>query len=188
MNARVAKLLFRIRHAIWFSKLRLWRYTLFGMKTGRGNCAGRGFYVSWPQNVRIGSGCVFETNVSFKIDHKFCNDIILDIGDNVFVGVGTEFNLTVGLSVGTGTLIASGCRIIDHDHGLVGRIPIAQQVNVNAAITINPDCWIGANAVILKGVTIGKGAVVAAGSVVTKSVPEMEIWAGVPARRIGVRS
>jgi acetyltransferase-like isoleucine patch superfamily enzyme len=188
MNARVAKLLFRIRHLIWYSKLRFLRYTLFGMKAGRSNRAGRGFYVSWPQNVQIGSGCLFESYVSFKIDHKFCNDIILDIGDNVFIGVGTEFNLTVGLSIGTGTLIASGCRIIDHDHGIVAGIPICQQASVNARITINPDCWIGANTVILKGVTIGRGAVVAAGSVLTKSVSEMEIWAGVPARRIGVRS
>ena len=188
MNPRFAKLLFRIRHPIWCAKSRVLRYTLFGMKAGRGNCAGSGFYVSWPQNVMIGNSCHFECNVIFKIDHKFCNDIILEIGDNVFIGAGTELNLTVGLSIGPGTLIASGCRIIDHDHGTVGGIPIAQQSSVNAPIIIHPDCWIGANSVILKGVILGRGAVVAAGSVVTKSIPEMEIWAGVPARRIGARS
>jgi acetyltransferase-like isoleucine patch superfamily enzyme len=40
---------------------------------------------------------------------------------------------------------------------------------------------------VLKGVTIGNGAIVAAGAAVTKSIPEYEIWAGVPARKIGKR-
>ena len=43
---------------------------------------------------------------------------------------------------------------------------------------------IGANAVVLKGVTIGRGAIVAAGSVVTRSVGPYEIWGGVPARKL----
>lgn len=54
-------------------------------------------------------------------------------------------------------------------------------------IVIVADVWIGANAVILRGVTIGRGAIVAAGAVVTRSVPEFEIWGGVPAKKLGVR-
>lgn len=46
---------------------------------------------------------------------------------------------------------------------------------------------VGAGAVILPGVVVGEGAVVAAGAVVTHDVPAWEIWAGVPARQIGVR-
>ena len=44
--------------------------------------------------------------------------------------------------------------------------------------------WIGANAIILPGVTIGKNAVVGAGSVVTKNVPDFSVFAGAPARLI----
>ena len=55
------------------------------------------------------------------------------------------------------------------------------------AIILEDDVWIGVNAVVLKGVTIGRGAIVAAGSVVTKSIGAYEIWAGVPARKIRVR-
>ena len=55
------------------------------------------------------------------------------------------------------------------------------------AITLEDDVWIGAEAVILKGVTIGRGAIVAAGSVVTKSVGAYEIWGGIPAKKIGMR-
>ncbi len=50
--------------------------------------------------------------------------------------------------------------------------------------SIGRDVWIGANAVILPGVTIGDGAVIAAGAVVTKDVPENTVAGGVPARVI----
>ena len=49
------------------------------------------------------------------------------------------------------------------------------------------DNWIGANAIILKGVTIGRGAVIAAGAVVTKSVPEYAIVGGNPAKVLRFR-
>lgn len=57
----------------------------------------------------------------------------------------------------------------------------------SAPITIGDYVWIGVNATILKGVTIGEGAVVAAGAVVTKDVEPYAIVAGVPARKIGER-
>lgn len=47
--------------------------------------------------------------------------------------------------------------------------------------------FVGANAVVMPGVTVGVGAVVGAGAVVTHDVPPWEIWAGVPARKIGER-
>jgi acetyltransferase-like isoleucine patch superfamily enzyme len=49
-------------------------------------------------------------------------------------------------------------------------------------IRVGEDCWIGGNAMLLPGVTIGRGCVVGAGSVVTKNVPDFTIVAGNPAR------
>jgi acetyltransferase-like isoleucine patch superfamily enzyme len=49
---------------------------------------------------------------------------------------------------------------------------------------IEDDVWIGHNATIIAGVTIGKGSIIAAGSVVNKDVPPCEIWGGVPAKKI----
>ena len=54
----------------------------------------------------------------------------------------------------------------------------------NAPITIGDDVFIGAQSLILKGVSIGEGSIIAAGSVVTKNVPAREIWGGNPARLI----
>ena len=55
-------------------------------------------------------------------------------------------------------------------------------------IEIGDDVWIGAGAVITPGVMVGRGAVIGANSVVTHHVPEYEVWAGVPARKIGERT
>jgi acetyltransferase-like isoleucine patch superfamily enzyme len=54
-------------------------------------------------------------------------------------------------------------------------------------VLIGDDVWIGAGAVLLPGARVGNGAVIAAGAVVNATVPEYEIWGGVPARRIGER-
>jgi acetyltransferase-like isoleucine patch superfamily enzyme len=91
------------------------------------------------------------------------------------------------LTIGDDTLIASGVKIIDHDHGKSSGSLISQQQAVESPISIGRDVWIGVNAVLLKGVAIGDGAIIGAGSVVTRSVPAGEIWCGIPARKTGVR-
>ncbi|WP_323483050.1 CatB-related O-acetyltransferase [Polynucleobacter sp. MG-28-Ekke-A2] len=60
-------------------------------------------------------------------------------------------------------------------------------LNKSAPI-IGNDVWIGAHAIILRGVKIGNGAVIAAGAVVTRDIPENQIWGGVPARFIRNRN
>lgn len=54
-------------------------------------------------------------------------------------------------------------------------------------VTIKNDVWIGANSVIMPGITIGNGAIIGAGAVVTKDVPDYAIVAGVPAKVIKYR-
>ena len=57
-------------------------------------------------------------------------------------------------------------------------------VDKQNATIIGDDVWIGTNVIVLAGTTIGNGSIIGAASVVTKDVPEYEIWAGVPARKI----
>jgi acetyltransferase-like isoleucine patch superfamily enzyme len=54
-----------------------------------------------------------------------------------------------------------------------------------APVVIDEDAFIGARAIILKGVHIGRGAVIGAGAVVAADVPELSIVAGNPARTVG---
>lgn len=65
-----------------------------------------------------------------------------------------------------------------------GESPERRQHTYPAPIVIGKNVWIGANAMITLGVTIGDGAIVAAGAVVTKDVPSMTVVGGVPAKII----
>jgi acetyltransferase-like isoleucine patch superfamily enzyme len=99
-------------------------------------------------------------------------------------------NLTIvcreSIDILEGTLIGGGCRIYDNDfHQLDPEARLANQGNVaSAPICIGPRAFVGGHCIVLKGVKIGEGAVIGAGSLVTKSVPPWEVWAGVPARYI----
>ena len=78
--------------------------------------------------------------------------------------------------------------IYDTDFHVIDPIARRNQKNIleakTASVIIGRDVWVGANSLILKGVTIGDGAVIGAGSVVTKSVGKKEFVAGNPARLI----
>jgi acetyltransferase-like isoleucine patch superfamily enzyme len=92
------------------------------------------------------------------------------------------------VTCGDDVRIASHVSIVGFNHGFEDpAVPIHVQKHETLGITIADDVWIGANAVILDGVTIGQGVVVAAGAVVTKDVPAFSIVAGVPARVIRKR-
>lgn len=82
-------------------------------------------------------------------------------------------------------LIASNVFITDHDHGdtspqSLGVAP-AQRPLRYSPVKIEKNVWIGQNAVILKGVTIGESSIIAAGSVVTRDIPAYCVAAGIPA-------
>ena len=92
-----------------------------------------------------------------------------------------------GIRVGNGTRIASGAVLYAFDHGLAEDRTIREQPVRSRGIVLGEDVWIGANAGITDGVTVGDHAVVAMGAVVTQDVPPWAIVAGVPARPIGDR-
>jgi acetyltransferase-like isoleucine patch superfamily enzyme len=145
--------------------------------------------VTWPHQVSLGAECVLEHDLYFKYDGIYAPGPSIVLRDRVFVGFGCEFNVRQRVEIGEDCLIASGCKFIDHDHGSSRLdVPMSRQADgPEAAITLGPDVWLGVNVVVLKGVTIGRGAIVAAGAVVTQSIPEYEIWGGVPARKLRQR-
>lgn len=141
----------------------------------------------WPHKVKIGRSCTIEKCVLFKYDGPYSDGKAIVIGDETFIGTGVEFNIKDSIFVGDKCLIASGCRFVDHDHGLLKELPMKDQKCLIGKIVIKDDVWIGANVVVLKGVVIETGAVIAAGAIVNKSIPAYEVWGGVPAKKIGNR-
>jgi acetyltransferase-like isoleucine patch superfamily enzyme len=93
-----------------------------------------------------------------------------------------------GVEIGEQTLVSMHCTILSSNHGVppLGKL-IRETADELLPTKIGRDVWIGANAVILGGVTIGEGAVVAAGAVVNQDVEPGAVVAGVPARKIRKR-
>jgi acetyltransferase-like isoleucine patch superfamily enzyme len=140
--------------------------------------------VERPWCVKVGKRFHAEDGVYLKI---VSDKASLTFGDFVFVGRGSEFDVIQEISVGDNTVIAPGCFITDHNHGLSPTRRIDQQACVADPVTIGTDVWLGANVVVVAGVKIGDGAVVGANAVVTRDVPSMAIVAGVPARSLRYR-
>jgi|SRR5581483_4331888 len=106
----------------------------------------------------------------------------LRLGRNVGVS-GAILCAGLRVEVGDGTLIGSGAMIIDNDFHVLGPNGWHTEMRVNARpVVIGREVFIGARAIILKGVTIGDHAIVGAGAVVTTDVPARQIAAGNPAR------
>ena len=94
------------------------------------------------------------------------------------------------IKLGDRCVISHGVKILTHDFSLdryYERFEGESEYEVfrEAKVVISEQCFIGMNALILPGVTIGAGAIVGAGSIVTKSVDADTVVAGVPARVIG---
>lgn len=119
---------------------------------------------------------------SFHMFPPFYSDFgrNLHFGKNVFVNAGCHFQDQGGVFIGDGALIGHNVVFATIDHDL----DPTSRMNHYAPIHVGSHVWIGANAVITKGVTIGDGAVVAAGAVVTRDVPPMTVVGGVPAKII----
>jgi acetyltransferase-like isoleucine patch superfamily enzyme len=183
------KAAFRIR---WHDLLRLrsalrrlyWR--ALGMRIGSGTRLG-GLRVTWPHRILIGRNCNIEDGVYLKVAGGYSDKTSIVLGEGCFIGSQCEFNALSRIELGASCLVASGTRFIDHNHGTSLGTPMKDQPEQSADILIGSDVWIGANCVILKGVSIGDGAIVAAGAVVTKSIPALAIAAGVPARLLRFR-
>lgn len=144
--------------------------------------------ILWPHQVVIGAYTKVEDNVEIKIDGQYKQGKSVIIGQSVYIGRGVEFNIIDGLHIENNALLASGVKCIDHDHGIDLGKKIGKHPGKSAPIVLKDNCWIGANAIILKGVIVGEGAVVAAGSIVLQSIPSYEIWGGIPAKKIGKRT
>lgn len=166
-------------------RFRAWTLRLLGARLGEKTRIGARCVVHHAAGFSCGARCHFEHDVFIKLtsDHA-----TVDLGREVFVGRGVEFDISHALSIGSHTLIAPGCFITDHSHKHVAGRTIASQGCEGAPVSIGSDVWLGANVVVLAGVHIADGAVVAAGAVVRSSVGPMQIVAGVPARVVGQRN
>lgn len=138
-------------------------YSCLLAEAGPGLRVGQDVRIYRPEMVVIGSGCY--------------------LGDGVQL-----YPWNAPITLGDNVLVAAGARMITRKHGFAELDrPMADQGYTNAPIVLQDDVWVGFQAVILPGVTIGRGSIVGAGAVVTRDVEPNSIVGGVPARLIRMR-
>jgi maltose O-acetyltransferase len=117
----------------------------------------------------------------------------ISVGDDVVLGR-NAFLIAAKSEIVIGNKVVFGPEVVlyggGHNIAAVGRYMLDVEEKLptdDRGIVIEDDVWVGARAIILRGVTIGRGAVVGAGSLVTKSVPPYAIVGGNPAKIIKYR-
>jgi acetyltransferase-like isoleucine patch superfamily enzyme len=117
----------------------------------------------------------------------------ISVGDDVNLGsmpilMAAKSHIRIGSKIMFGpqvVLIGGG-----HNTSQVGQFMVDvhdKRPEDDLGVVIDDDVWVGARAIILRGVTVGRGAIVAAGSIVTHNVPPYAVVGGVPARVIKFR-
>lgn len=131
-------------------------------------------------------------NFIFDADSEFSYSTI-EVGNDVFIGSGAKFSASES-SIYIGDKVMFGPNVIimggDHNTSVLGEymFDIKEKLPENdLPVIIESDVWIGAGAIILKGVSIGTGSIIGAGALINKSCPPYSIVVGVPGRIVGSR-
>lgn len=146
-----------------------------------------------PRDCRVSIGDSSNVECNITLERK---GAVVNIGSRSHIGGGTAISAASLVEIEDDVLVAFDALIMDHNsHSLdfeqrqyalrdwIAGAFTWEGVSI-APITIKSKSWIGARAIILRGVTIGEGAIVAAGSVVTRDVAPWTVVGGNPAKLI----
>ena len=140
-------------------------------------------------NVSINSGSwANPIGNGTKTNFQLFRNGSIQIGNHCGIS-NVSFTSAVGIKIADNVMLGEGCKIYDTDFHPISyserMIPGNPEEYINSKeVVIDEGVFVGAGTLILKGVHIGRHSVIGAGSVITKSVPENEIWAGNPAKFI----
>lgn len=180
-----------------FSKLFIFRLSkITNIKIGR-NIRVNGIPIIDIQNgsnLYIGHGVTLNSrNKGYHINMHSPVKLFADrLGAKIFIGDNTRIHGSCihayqSVIIGKNCLIAANCQIIDGNGHDLSFPDVENRINTKGSskpILIEDNVWIGANSIILPGVTIGKGSVISANSVVNKDVQSMVVAGGNPAKII----
>jgi acetyltransferase-like isoleucine patch superfamily enzyme len=155
-----------------------------GLHMGRDISYSKGAFIEIGMNSRIEDRSILEISINPPAR--------LQIGNDTWVSHDCHICAARSISIGNDVLVGEFASIRDSSHSHTDiSMPIKSQPDRPGTIQIEDGVWIGRGSIIIgkpEGVIIGMGAIVGANSVVLKSIPAMEIWGGVPARFIKIRT
>ncbi|WP_430603519.1 hypothetical protein IGJ02_001090 [Enterococcus sp. DIV0724b] len=111
----------------------------------------------------------------------FCYGRNIEIGEECFLNMGCTFIDDAKIKIGNKVAFGPGVTIATVGHPIH---PDYRRLMYGSPVTIEENCWIGANTTICPSITIGKNSVIGAGSVVTKDIPENSVAVGNPCKVI----
>lgn len=157
----------------------IWRRTeflLWYMGYAPWQCRFKAWYLR-QFGATIGEALYMERCVTIRSPER------MKVGNHSGIGAFSVVTCGGGMTIGDYVMIGYGCRVMSANHKV---LPVGQQFryagHVTAPVHLKDGCWLGTNAIVLPGVTVGEGAVVAAGSLVTRNVPDYAYVGGVPAK------
>ncbi len=141
--------------------------------------------------IRLGADTLIGPYVSLSAGmapgQPLISDRIVTIGDRCLIG---RYSSIVGhfeIVIGDDVFFGPNVYVTDQNHGVDDlRVPIGRQTAGERPVRIGDGSWLGANVVVLPGVTIGRHVAVGAGSIVTADLPDNAVAVGNPARVVRI--
>tara|TARA_R110000787_G_scaffold6697_9_gene23285 strand:- start:3512 stop:4063 length:552 start_codon:yes stop_codon:yes gene_type:complete len=169
------------------------KFKIFDIKFGKNFKVNGSLFLKGKGSIVVGDNVIInssyihnpiggQTFTSLVVENK----AKLHIGNNVGLS-NCAIYCSQNVTINDFVFIGGDCRIYDTDfHSIyIENRKIKPEIGVNCApVLIKYGAFIGAGSVILKGVVLGKNCVIAAGSIVSKNIPDNEIWGGNPAKFI----
>lgn len=118
-------------------------------------------------SLHIGKNVGFRSGTKIRVN----NNGMLTIGNNVGFNHYCLLMCIDSVTIGDDVMFGPNVKIYDHDHSYKGEGKISSQGFETSPVVIENNVWIGADCIILKGVTIGANSVVAAGTIVRENIP-----------------
>ena len=137
--------------------------------------------------IKIGRECHIDSFVKIKPVGGY-GDVV--IGERCYLNSGCVLYSGNGITIGNDVLIAANCTLAAVNHEYRSRNEIISRQGFKKSrggIKIEDDVWIGANCILLDGVTIRRGCVIGAGSLVRGELPAYSVCYGTPAIKVDER-
>lgn len=158
-----------------------------GVRLGKSVYLDQGVYLhALPNGITIGDNTFIMHHTMLHVfNFRGLPQAGITIGNNCFLGEYNVIRGQGGVHIGNGVYTGPMVQMVAVNHVYQdANRPIREQGITAQGIVIEDDVWIGANATIVDGVTIGKGSIIGAGSVVTRDIPPYSIAVGTPAKPV----